>query len=239
MEKNPRLTIFETLLGAFAPGHLLDLGAGHGKFSKVAHDLGWTVTSVDARIERRPEDTPGITWVQADVREVSIGEGYDVIAVLGLLYHLGVEDQLDLLRRCAHRPTIIDTHHVTRGVVEEGRYLGALFHEDLDAPTAAWGNDESFWPTEQSLVRMLHDAGYRLILQSVPAYQRGRTFWLCLPSAVEPDRLEALRASTAQALTREAESSLARARLVHALHEVRSTLLRTFPALSSRRAGEE
>jgi 2-polyprenyl-3-methyl-5-hydroxy-6-metoxy-1,4-benzoquinol methylase len=90
-----RIQIFSLLLGLFEPGRLIDLGAGH---SVAAAKAGWEVTAVDARTDRNAT-APGVTWVQADVRDIDLG-GYDVVGCLGLFCHLTVEDQIDLLARC-------------------------------------------------------------------------------------------------------------------------------------------
>ncbi len=148
------------------PGRLLDLGAGHGKFSLIAHELGWEVTAVDARTGRMPM-VDGIRWIQADVRTFDVS-GYDCIALLGLLYHLGLPDVLDLLKRCSGTPTILDTHHALRPIVTvdgwEGRMYrepGATAEELEPVQTASWGNTESFWPTRAALIRSAARIGLR------------------------------------------------------------------------------
>lgn len=192
-----RLEIFRALLDQFTPGRLLDLACGHGKFSLLARDAGWKVTGVDVRTERWP-DVNGIDWVESDIRSYEIGDEHDCIAILGLLYHLELGDQIELLRRCSHRPTIVDTHVSLRPTTTVDGYEGHFFDEgDLTAPTASWGNPTSFWPTEGGLVRMLYAAGYGSIYRHVPAYQPDRTFWLCLPSAGSP-RLERWREDAQQ-----------------------------------------
>ena len=57
-----RIALFTDLLGRFPAGRLVDLGTGHGIFARVAADLGWDVTGVDARDERFPAD-PRISWL--------------------------------------------------------------------------------------------------------------------------------------------------------------------------------
>lgn len=184
-----REAIFRDILRPLRPGRLLDLGTGHGAFATVAHELGWQVTAVDARTSRMPM-TPGIDWVQSDVRAYDVS-GFDCIALLGLLYHLEYADVVDLLRRCAGTVTILDTHtanHVTG--IEDG-YEGRSFTEIADytperlveTPTASWGNPTSWWPTRQALVRMLEDVGFGTILVLDPPTQADRTFYLCLPPA--------------------------------------------------------
>jgi hypothetical protein len=188
-----RERILRSLLSLFPPGRLLDLACGHGLFSIAAHEMGWRVTAVDARTERMPM-TPGITWLQQDVRETDVS-GYDAILLLGLLYHMELDDQLDLLRRCSGTVTILDTHHSNRPTHTEGGYAGHTFRElpegreaDLAAtPTAAWGNLTAFWPTQPDLVRMLHDCGFGTILALLPANTPDRTFYLCLPRQQQPE----------------------------------------------------
>jgi Methyltransferase domain len=182
-----REVILRELLGLFPPGRLIDLACGNGMYSIAAKAMGWDVTGVDARTVRMPM-TPGVTWVQQDVREADV-TGYDVILLMGLLYHLELKDQLNLLRRCSGTVTIIDTHHSNAPTHLEGGYAGQTYRELpaghtaalADTPTAAWGNPTSFWATQPDLVRMLHDAGFRTILALVPPTLPNRTFYVCLP----------------------------------------------------------
>jgi hypothetical protein len=180
-----RLATFRQILGVMPPGRLLDLGAGHGAFSLIGLDLGWDVTAVDARTERMPM-TDGIRWIEADARNVDV-TGFDCIAILGLLYHLGLDDQLALLRRCAGSPTILDTHHALHAAVTVNGWEGRIFKEPgstpeelARVPTASWGNPESFWPTQPELLRMLHEAGYQTVLVLEPPILPDRSFYLCL-----------------------------------------------------------
>jgi hypothetical protein len=183
-----RFKLFDTMLAQFPPGRLIDLGAGHGKFSVRASEAGWKVTAVDARTERFPED-PSITWINEDVRTVDLSD-YDVIACLGLFYHLTIDDQLSLLDRAAGTPLILDTHVGVEDptfrlseVVQQRGYRGRLYQErNLSAPTASWENTESFWPTPRALQRMLGERGY-VVLTATPWYRQSRTFFLCLPAA--------------------------------------------------------
>ena len=182
-----RIAVFKELLGLFPAGRMLDLACGHGLFAIAAHEMGWHVTAVDVRTERMPM-TPGVDWVQHDVRTYQV-DGFDVIALLGLLYHLELPDQLDLLRRCSRTITILDTHHSNRPTHLEEGYAGHTYRELPEGQeerlavtqTAAWGNLTSFWPTQPDLVRMLRDSGFATILALVPPNTPDRTFYLCLP----------------------------------------------------------
>lgn len=184
-----RFKLFDTLLAQFPPGKLVDLGAGHGKFSLRAAEAGWEVTAVDARTERFPDGSPDIRWLEQDVREVDLA-GYDLILCLGLFYHLTIHDQLSLLDRAKGAPIMLDTHvgvedevfRLSDIVVREG-YRGRLYQErNLAAPTSSWENTESFWPTPRALQRMLGERGY-VVLTVTPWYRTSRTFFLCLPAA--------------------------------------------------------
>jgi hypothetical protein len=196
-----RVEVFRSLLGLFPPGRLLDLACGTGIFAIAAHDMGWDVTASDARTERMPM-TPGIAWVQQDVRDVDVS-GYDVVTVLGILYHLELPDQLDLLRRCSRTITILDTHHSLRPTHFEGGYAGHTFRElpegreeELAAtPTAAWGNQTSFWATQPDLVRMLGDCGFGTVMALVPPNLPNRTFYVCLPAHPKPTETGAVPAA--------------------------------------------
>jgi SAM-dependent methyltransferase len=191
-----RLGVFRDLLALFPAGRLLDLGCGTGMFSVAAHEMAWRVTAVDARSERMLM-TPGIDWVQHDVRSYDVS-GFDVIALIGLLYHLELPDQLNLLRRCSQAVTILDTHHSNRPNTDESGYSGHTFHELPDdeadslaaTPTAAWGNLTSFWATQPDLVRMLLDCGFARVLALVPPNLPDRTFYLCLPQRQDRSRAQ-------------------------------------------------
>lgn len=192
--------IFRSLIRPLKPGKMLDLGSGKGNFSISAAQMGWQVTSVDARTVRWPDAETEknaevaalirkIKWVQADVRDFPIGRReYDMICVFGLLHHLEIPDQIELLRRCAGALLLIDTRIAPSNVDQDGPYEGmaVLEHgesrEERDqVPTAAWGNATSFRHTEESLVRLVRDCGYPQVLMMRPPHRRDYTFYLCLP----------------------------------------------------------
>ena len=151
-------------------------------FSLIGRDLGWDVTAVDARIERYPREE-GVRWLQSDVREFD-PTGFDVVCVLGLLYHLEFEDQVDLITKCAGQTLIIDTHTAEHPAVELSGYTGQLFVEEASANTASWDNERSFWLTEESLIRMLQDNGHPFVFKLDPPYYPLRNFYLCTPTDI-------------------------------------------------------
>lgn len=195
-----RNQIFNSLVAPLKPGKMLDLGTGPGVFSLMAADLGWKVTAVDARTVRMPdadsEKDPkraelirSVEWVEADVRDFRFEQGeYDLICFLGLMHHLGVEDQLEILRRCSGTLTILSARVAPEVVVTEGPYEGSYYYEkgetreERDAiPSAAWGNEVSFHPTEESLLRMLQDCGFSKVMVMRPPHNHNYDFYLCLP----------------------------------------------------------
>jgi hypothetical protein len=201
-----RLVTFDALVGPGEGRTLLDLGAGPCLFARRAQKAGWKVTAVDGRTDRLPEDLEGVTFVEADVREYD-PSGFDLILNLGLLYHLTIEAQEELLRKCSYTKVILETQVHTPGVVpplaepwghdtvslrrgrkgfelwpperirsqEWGNALGqelirrfprldgytGLLYPEKDTVQASIGNATSFWPTEDSLLRMVERCGYR------------------------------------------------------------------------------
>lgn len=190
-ESDFRTDLMERLLRLLPRGRFLDLACGHGTVSVLANELGWDVTAVDVRTKRMP-NIEGIRWIESDVREFPIKpHEYDCIALLGLLYHLELKDQLDLLARCSTMPTIVDTHVSLAPTHEELGYRGELFDElggrtleqHKASGTASWGNLVSFWADEESLLRMFADSGFHATFKLTPGYMKDRTFYLCLPRA--------------------------------------------------------
>ena len=103
------------------------------------------------------------------------------------MYHLTLDDQLDLLRRASGVPMILDTHintgthtHTVTETEQVGEYRGCWYTEPGQI-TSSWGNPRSFWPTLESHQRMLDEAGYHVVLAADPWYLPDRTFFLCLP----------------------------------------------------------
>lgn len=174
-----RAGILTGLLGRFTPGKLADLATGTGWFAQIAADAGWQVTALDARRRDWPAHE-GITWLEQDVRDADLS-GYDLVLCLGIFYHLPVDDQLKLLAKCAGTPLIIDTHVSTAPDTEAGGYAGHMYPEP-EGLLSAYGNDVSFWPSADSLLRMLADSGWSSVEAVEPWYHGGgRTFWTCLP----------------------------------------------------------
>ena len=155
---------------------LVDLGAASCVFSRIAQTQGFSVTAVEVRPERIPNNIDGIEIVESDVREFDLGI-FEIILILGLLYHLTLEDQIVLLLRCpAGSTVVVDTEiYIPELVVQsenrngfadrvvlDGVYDGIIFPEANNA-MASWKNQESFWHSEASIIRLFNNCGFTRI----------------------------------------------------------------------------
>jgi hypothetical protein len=174
-------------------------------------------------------------WLTQDVRKIDLS-AFDVIACLGLFYHLTPEDQVSLLRRAAGTPIIIDTHvdngqstHSLSERVTVDGYEGSWYREPGEV-TSSWGNRRSFWPTPESLYLMLDHCGYPVVMAAQPWVKPDRTFFLALPPGYipsRPGRITVIREveKQARAFARKTRRLAGRAkrRLVRASHAIRSS----------------
>ncbi|MBS7534939.1 class I SAM-dependent methyltransferase [Ancylobacter sonchi] len=192
-----RLRVFDLILrelGDPAGRHYVDLGAGPLIFAQRALRHGFAVTAVDARPPWTGAVYEGIAHVLADVRDFPL-DGFDVIGIVGLLYHLRLDEQVDLLRRCEGRPTIIDTEvwcpelvdalglgstRVQPAATTLG-YSGATLQETRDL-WSSFGNPDSFWLDEPGILRVFEESGWRsATLMEPPYFSRfGRRRWYLL-----------------------------------------------------------
>lgn len=177
---------------------LVDLGAGHCIFSCAAAAHGYRVTAVDARQDRKPAVLPpNVSFKLQDVRTFDLA-GFDVILILGLLYHLTLDDQIDLLTRCPKGSrVIIDTQVHIRDLVaqdvwdqmkldadaieRQSGYEGILYPEQTNLQ-ASVGNAHSWWHTEPSILRLFKETGFsRCVMIGLPYVSKyGGRRWYAL-----------------------------------------------------------
>ena len=199
-EGHLRQKIFRSLLNSeidVSGKWVADLGAGPCAFARVATEFGAEVFAVDGRAERVPDniEKQGVHFFSADVREFNL-EAFDVVLIFGLLYHLEIQDQVELLRRCQGKEVLVDTQVccpdlVVRFPLDECQYPlvqfngyeGIVFPEK-DNPMASIVNKTSFWHTEKSYLRLFSDCGFNDITAYRPLYLSKygmRSFYRLLP----------------------------------------------------------
>lgn len=172
---------------------VLDLGSHEGQFAIEFARHGADVVAVEvraahvekARLVRDWFQLDNLELVQDDVRNVSADRhgSFDVVLCLGVLYHLGADDGVALLRRvfqmCRH-VAILDTSVGPAGRVQHRAggiaYRGALYREHCEeasakereaVPGASIDNPLSFWFTRPSLLNLLADVGFSSVYQSL------------------------------------------------------------------------
>jgi SAM-dependent methyltransferase len=180
--------LLATRLAGPAGRSLLDLGAGPGHFARIASRQGFAVTAVDARepwtLTGRTASRPirEYDFVRMDLRRFERLREFDVIAMIGVIYHLPLEDQLGLLAACRGKVVIIDTeifdpaaiaadrrHRFTRRVTAEG-YAGADCLERGQVYSSHL-NPSSFWFEEESFARAIADLGFPRVTVLDPPYR--------------------------------------------------------------------
>lgn len=170
---------------------ILDLGCGEGVFAIEAALRGSEVVALDARTARMQQGQEiarrlgleNLRFEQADIREVGVSSQgqFDVIYLMGILYHLDIEDSFSVLRNaygmCRHF-ILIDTSVAEFEAVEVAHAGGVSAglrireHEDADSdvlrrdrPLASIDNTFSFLFTKSSLCRALKDVGFTSVLE--------------------------------------------------------------------------
>lgn len=169
-----RLKYFSDIINTLTPATVVDLGAGHCKFSEVLHARGWEVTAVDARSERVPFGIP-FRFIQSDIRTFDVSD-YSLVLALGVFYHLTLEDQIQVLKNWKGKPVILDTHTSEVPLTVQGKYEGSFYNEPGEL-TSSWGNPTSFWHTPESLFKLLNNHGFSVEKVS-PTYASNRAFYL-------------------------------------------------------------
>jgi len=136
--------------------------------------------SPKAQEESEPEKS-SIRFVRKDVRQFDV-ESFDVVLILGLLYHLELEDQIRVLRSCRGKTVLIDTmvcgpDLITRypqdawqtAVTSKGEFEGIDYPEN-DNVMASVGNRTSFWHTDPSYARLFAHCGFDEVTAYRPFY---------------------------------------------------------------------
>jgi len=170
---------------------VLDLACGEGVYAIEFALQGATVTAVDGRDLRLNDgakirddlDLKSLDFIVGDVRSINeiVGTTFDTVLFLGIQYHLNVPDVFNVLRslhEICDGLLIIDTHvslDPDSSVVYDGHsYDGHYFREHSERDTdetkasrvlASLDNNQSFWFTLGSLVRLLKNTGFTSVAE--------------------------------------------------------------------------
>lgn len=170
---------------------VLDIACGEGAFSIEAAIHGANVTAIDAREERmnigrdivKNNSIRNIEFKKEDLRMLTFEKNgkFDVVLLLGVLYHLDVPDSFRALENIYEMTDgllIIDTHiamtanesteykkKVYKGVKFREHYQSDTDEDKLAKVRASVDNEFSFWFTKDSLIQLLHDLGFSSVLE--------------------------------------------------------------------------
>jgi SAM-dependent methyltransferase len=184
----------------FAELRILDLGCGEGVYAIEAGLRGAEVIALDARTQRLDQGAAcaerhglhRVRFVQEDVRRVTRETfgSFDVVYLLGLLYHLDVPDLFSVLEnvcRLCLNLLVVDTL-ISLTAEDRVEWRGQAFygrryreHEDGDTDEIrrsrllkSIDNTFSFRLTKESLLRVLHDVGFTSVYECLVPFEPGK-----------------------------------------------------------------
>ena len=165
----------------------------HG--SNVVAIEGRPVNIAKAQFAKEVLSLRNLELVCEDVRHLSRERfgSYDVILVLGILYHLTAPDVMEFAEKiyeCCDRVAIIDTQfcpepiesftwkgHVYWGGYFEEHRLDSSAQERLDSLWASMGNQRSFTLTRASLCNLLRQVGFTSVYECLCPYEYHNPDW--------------------------------------------------------------
>jgi SAM-dependent methyltransferase len=179
---------------------ILDLGCGEGVYAIEAGLRGAEVLALDARTQRMDQGDAcaarhglaTVRFIEEDVRRVTRGTlgSFDVVYLLGLLYHLDAPDVFSVLEsvhglctRMVVLDTLIslteDTQVEWRGQEYQGRRCREHGDEDTDEMRRSRvlrsiDNTFSFRFTKESLLRALRDIGFTSAYECHVPFEPGK-----------------------------------------------------------------
>jgi len=179
---------------------ILDLGCGEGVYAIEAGLRGAEVLALDARTQRMDQGATcaarhgltNIRFIRKDVRDATreVFGSFDIVYLLGLLYHLDVPDVFRILENVYDLCTgilVIDTliSLIAEIQVEWGGqvYRGQRWREHDDEDTdevrrsrilKSIDNTFSFRFTKESLVRVLHNVGFTSAYECYLPFEPGK-----------------------------------------------------------------
>ena len=175
----------------FAKLRILDLGCGEGVYAIEAGLREANVIALDARTQRMEQGAAcakrhgldNVRFIQADVRAVTRQAfgSFDVVYLLGLLYHLDTPDVFRVLESvfevCTHMLLVdtlisltVESQVEWHGQTYRGRRCREHGDDDTDAARRSRAlksidNTFSFRLTRESLMGVLHDVGFTSVYE--------------------------------------------------------------------------
>jgi hypothetical protein len=145
----------------------VDAGAGVGFFSQTLLDCGLHVCGFDGRAENVDEARkrfPHIPFECADIQDPAILElgKFDLTLCFGLLYHL--ENPLLAIR---HLRTLTEKCLLLESMCVPDEKPSMLLREEPREDDQSL-TDVAYYPSEDSLIKMLYRAGFTLVYRVVP-----------------------------------------------------------------------
>ncbi len=170
---------------------VLDLACGEGVYAIEAALRGARVLAIDARLERMQHGArlakrlglTRLTFEQSDVRKVTVESHgrFDVVYLLGILYHLDVPDVCHVLEHVAAlcQGWLLIDSHVSLAAPDSFSYKGRVYrgakvreHGDSDSEAArrakllmSVDNTFAFRFDKASLIRLLVDTGFTTVME--------------------------------------------------------------------------
>lgn len=172
-------------------GLVADLGCLDGGYAAEFARAGYEAEGIEARevnIERARVlqaqlALPNLRFAHADVRQYLrsieiLGGRYDAVFCCGLLYHLDKPAEfLQLVGRLTPL-LILNTHYSAQPDAENEGYEGHWYNDNLGDRWSSYGNERSFWPTEDALLAMIGAAGFTKVERLDDERREARGMWV-------------------------------------------------------------
>ncbi len=154
---------------------IIDIAAGHGKYSIISKEMGFNTLAIDARKDRVPVSKfkqAGIAFKLSNLEDLETID-YDICLLFGIFYHLDLGQQLNLLNKIKSKVTLIHTliyndNSKEAFTLENETVLGnlqfAVYKEGGGRESrnmASMNNYFSIWHTEESLKNMFLNCGFK------------------------------------------------------------------------------
>lgn len=106
----------------YPPCRVCDVAAGNCAIPLQLETLGHSVTAFDIT-DCRVSDKARRMFIQKSALQIDYSQ-FDLIVCAGLLYHLPLAQQVQIVAAWGSRPVILDTHVTTKAARSQGRFRG-------------------------------------------------------------------------------------------------------------------